>query len=369
MSNRTAPTRTEPAPERPTDSPTGPSTGVKIAIFAALVGLCMVVGGLYLVHAQSNDPKNGKPTEPTLPAGGSDLAGLMAAPHVLFRSNDLGPNYGKVAVVPMSAPSGPRAPTKLTCDRVAMQGDVGVCLTTHIGFATTYEGQIFDGNFNVVRKFPLPGLPSRLRISPDGKYAATTTFVSGDSYAATSFSTRAQFIDLATGKIIANLEGFKVTDNGNTVTAVNRNYWGVTFAADSNTFYATLGIGGNTKLIQGDLQTREAHTLTSNVECPSLSPDQTRVAYKKRVGGVGAVHWRLHVLDLNTGRDVEVAETRSVDDQVEWLDNQTLLYAISRPGSGTQATDTYSVPADGSGTPSIFIRGAWSPSVARQPAA
>jgi hypothetical protein len=344
---------------------TGPRMGVKIAVFAALVVACVAVGGIYLVHAQSNDPKKGKPTEPTLPSGGDGPPPFMAAPHVLFQNNDPGGNYGKVEVVPMAAPTGPRAPTKLTCDRVAMQGDIGVCLTTKIGFVNTYKGLIFDQNFNVLRSFPLPGRPSRLRISPDGKYAATTMFVSGDSYAATSFSTRAQFIDLATGKIIANLEGFNVTDNGHTVTAVNRNYWGVTFAADSNTFYATLGIGDSTHLIQGDLQKREAHTLNSNVECPSLSPDQTRIAYKKRVGGVGTVHWRLHVLDLNTGRDVELAETRSVDDQVEWLDNQTVLYAITRSASGTAATDTYEVPADGSGAPKIYINYAWSPSVTR----
>jgi hypothetical protein len=192
-----------------------------------------------------------------------------------------------------------------------------------------------------------------------------TVFVYGDSYAAQNFSTRALFVDTSSGALLGDLEGFDVTHDHETVTDISRNYWGVTFAADSNTFYATLAVGGELHLIEGDLQQREAHTIATDIECPSLSPDQTRVAYKKRVGGgFTAVRWRLHVLDLGTGRDRELAETRSVDDQVEWLDNSTVLYALPRGSSGADATDTYAVPADGSGTPKVFVRGAWSPSVA-----
>ena len=40
------------------------------------------------------------------------------------------------------------------------------------------------------------------------------------------------------------------------VESVDRNYWGVTFAADSNTFYATLLTNGHTYLIKGDLARR-----------------------------------------------------------------------------------------------------------------
>jgi hypothetical protein len=59
-----------------------------------------------------------------------------------------------------------------------------------------------------------------------------------------------------------------------------------------------------------------------------------------------------------------MAETRNVDDQVEWLDNSTVLYGVPRASPGSGATDTYAVPADGSGAPKLFIPGAWSPSVA-----
>jgi hypothetical protein len=343
------------------------SNRLRITAFVALVVVCVLVGGAYLVHARSEDPRHGKSTEPVIVPDPTNFAALMAAPHVIFRNTDLGRHYGKVEVVPLSAPTGARSVTPITCDRVAMEGDVGVCLTTKQGVVTTYAGEIFDKNFTVVHKFALPGLPSRLRVSPDARFASFTTFVHGDSYASTGFSTRTLFIDTTTGRLIANLESFKVTDNGNPVTAASRNFWGVTFAADSNKFYATLAVGGDTHLIEGDLQKREAHTIYDNVECPSLSPDQMHIAYKKRVpNGVGPVKWRLHVLDLRTMTDVALAETRSIDDQVEWLDAKTVLYSVPRAHTGTVAWDTYAVPADGSGAAQIYVRGSSSPGVEQE---
>lgn len=103
-----------------------------------------------------------------------------------------------------------------------------MCLIVDRGFATTYKGEIFDSDFRVLHTFPRPGLPSRARLSPDGHWAAMTVFVGGDSYSSVAFSTRTSFVDTATGKNIGNLEQFHVTDGGSTVTAVNRNYWGVT---------------------------------------------------------------------------------------------------------------------------------------------
>jgi hypothetical protein len=61
------------------------------------------------------------------------------------------------------------------------------------------------------------------------------------------------------------------------------------------------------------------------------------------------------VLDLATLQDHPLAETRSVDDQAEWLDNDTVLYAVG--------SDTWAVPADGRGAPRLFAAGADSPVV------
>jgi hypothetical protein len=61
-----------------------------------------------------------------------------------------------------------------------------------------------------------------------------------------------------------------------------------------------------------------------------------------------------------------LAEDRSVDDQVEWLDNDQLLYAVPRAGSaGVLGSDVWRLPADGTGAPSILIEDAASPAVQR----
>jgi hypothetical protein len=368
---KTAPAKKVARTELTTTEPLlGARLGVKIAAFVTLVVVCAVAGVAYVIHAKGNDPKSGKPQELSKQVAPTRMAELMSAPHLLFENTDLGPAYGRVEVVPLTDPLGVRAITPLTCDRVATAKSVGVCLTINRGVITTYTGKIFDNNFKVLHTFPLLGLPSRARLSPDGHWAVMTVFVSGDNYASASFSTRTSFIDTSTGKNLGNLEQFHVTDNGKTVKDANQNYWGVTFAADSDNFYATLGRGDHIQLITGSVSSHSAHTMRGGVECPSLSPDQTRIAYKSRVGGnLTAVKWRLHVVDLRTGKDIALAETRSIDDQVEWLDNSTVLYSLLRSPTGTAVKDTYAVSADGSGQPRIYVKGAWSPVVGGRPTA
>jgi hypothetical protein len=235
---------------------------------------------------------------------------------------------------------------------------------------------IFDSQFRVLHTVQLAGIPSRVRVSPDGSHGAVTDFVSGDSYATLGFSTRTELIDMGTGAVLFDLEKLQVRRNGKVIQAADFNFWGVTFAGDGQHFHATLGTGGRTYLIQGDLTTRQATVLRADVECPSLSPDGRRIAFKKRNPGP-VITWRLSVLDLSTLVDHPVAETRNVDDQVEWLDNQTLIYgspsnpkdtaaaAQAAPGvpatsTGSVSTDTWTVPADGKGAPKLLVPGSWS---------
>lgn len=138
------------------------------------------------------------------------------------------------------------------------------------------------------------------------------------------------------------------------------NYWGVTFSKDDDTFYATLATAGQTHLVKGSISRRTVTTLAQNVECPSLSPDETRIAYKKRVQR-GASLWREHVMDLATLREHPLAEKHSVDDQAVWLDDRTLAYGLPAEGA-PDTTDLWTVPADGSGTPHLLAPGASSPS-------
>jgi dipeptidyl aminopeptidase/acylaminoacyl peptidase len=221
------------------------------------------------------------------------------------------------------------------------------------GLLPSVNARIFGSDFRPVRAARLDGVRSRARVSPQGRYGAATTFVVGHSYREKGFSTLTALIDMKSGDVLANLEDFDVTRDGKPFKALDFNFWGVTFTRDERRFYATLSTGGKIYLVEGDIPTRQARVIAEDVECPSLSPDERRIAFKRREGN----DWRLHVLDLETKREVALAETRSVDDQVEWLDNDRILYGLIK--------DVWVVPADGSGRPRVYIPNALSPAVVR----
>ncbi|MGW4381446.1 hypothetical protein [Kitasatospora sp. NPDC004531] len=247
-----------------------------------------------------------------------------------------------------------------SCERFYAAGDRALCLRTKPGRPACTEAVVYDRHFHRLQTLVLPGLPSRARVSPSGHVLSWTTFAAGRSYAAAGFATRTSILDLRTGSVVKSLEAIPLTIDGLHPHAADVNYWSVTFASDDNRFYATVSTGGHTHLVQGDLRAWSAHALRENVECPSLSPDGTRIAFKKRVSPGPADPWRLYVLDLADLREHPVAEARSVDDQAVWLDAATLGYALPAQDGG-HATDLWSVPADGTGRPHLLATGASSP--------
>jgi hypothetical protein len=279
---------------------------------------------------------------------------------VRFRDTSRSAGYGDVAIVPADRLDAPRAVLSLRCDRIDFRAGRGICLRTHQGVFTTYDALILDARLRPVHRLSLPGMSSRARISPDGRLAAYTVFVSGDSYASVSFSTRTGIVDTATGRQLAQLEQFTVLRDGARIHAADFNFWGVSFAADSDRFYATLATRGHTYLVAGAVSTRTIRVLRDGVECPSVSPDGTRLAFKQRVAGSGRLAWRPAILDLKTLRARVLPETRSVDDQIAWLDDAHVAYGL--PIEGSPVTDVWSLAADGSGAPRRVLAGAWSPS-------
>ena len=303
--------------------------------------------------------------EASVPAAGVDSADLHAGRTILLRHTGLDESFG-VASVERPGAGGRRA-TPLRCDRVDFAGERGVCLTTD-RFYTTHAIMVFDGAFEPLHRLPLHGVPSRVRLAPDGRLAAVTVFVSGHSYLDEGFSTETSIVDTYSGeRRVANLEELRVYRDGAPFRAVDFNFWGVTFAADGDRFYATLGTGGTTYLVEGRVSTRRAEVVVEGVECPSLSPDQSRLVFKKRLPLAAGLGWRLHVMDLGSRAVTPLAELRSVDDQAEWLDDSTILYAIPDPSAPTpMVTDVWRVPADGGGAPELLLAGASSPAVLRR---
>ena len=334
------------------------SPRAKVTILVAVVVLATGTAVAYSVRAAQRDDA---PAAATVAAEAPELAVVLAGPHLVFRSTALGSTYGKVAAVPLAEPAGPAAISDTECERVYAVGGEGICLFADRGVITTYNARLLDARLSPTRELAIAGIPSRARVSADGRLAAATTFVSGHSYAQTGFSTATTLYDAASGRPLGNLEEFAISKDGKRYRSADVNVWGVTFTRDGNSFYATLSSKGQIHLVEGDVAKRELRVLAGDVECPSLSPDETRVAFKKRAGGPGT--WRLHVRDLRTGAERTLAEERSVDDQVEWLDDEQVLYGL--PREGVAETDVWVVPADGSGEPRLLVPNAWSPAVVR----
>jgi len=316
-------------------------------ILIAIVALCVLGAGAYVAYAALGPSETTTDARPTAHAV-LDRTDLMVRA-VDPRNTRLN---GRVFLVDDGRVHQPTA-DGLACERVYFAHGRGICM----GIAPSgvdYTATLFDARMKALETIPLTGLPSRARVSGDGRYGAMTVFVTGDSYLSspTAFSTRTTIIEMAGGKQVGQLEQFEVSKDGVPFDAVDFNFWGVTFdPGDSDRFYATLGTGGVHYLVEGSVSGKSMRVLRDGVECPSLSPDGKRIAFKSRLGD--EARWRLRVLDLATLADHAVAEERSIDDQVEWLDDGTLAYSDER--------NVYTVPADGSGEPELLVKDATSP--------
>ncbi|MFJ2617880.1 hypothetical protein [Glutamicibacter sp. NPDC087344] len=286
---------------------------------------------------------------------------MPSGDRIVFRNTAMGEGYGTLAAVALDAPGGERALTGIVCDRVAQRAGLISCMRTQRGIPTTFHNDVLDTQGDALETLPLPGIPSRTRIS-DGGLVATTSFVTGHSYAAGSFSTETT-VTRADGTGYGNLEEFTMMVDGKELTAVDRNVWGVSFVSEDE-FYVTVASGGSTWLMHGSFSARTLTSVHDNAECPSVSPDRTRVAYKKRTGSGATVHWDIAVLDLKTGQETIIGLRDGFDDQLEWLDDDRLLFGVPRVGE-VGDSDVYVIDAQPEAEPELLIEHAWSPSVVR----
>jgi hypothetical protein len=311
---------------------------VTVAVVATLVLLGSALG--YAVAVRSDDS--------VTPVG---TVSLEPGPQLLVLSQR------HVASVAANSPSGPMAVSDVECVRVYAAGGTGVCLRQDS--AWTYSLVTLSSSLEATGSFRIQGLPNRARVSDSGRMVSWTSFISGESYNRGGFSTRTGILDTRTGERVMSLESFEVTLDGQRDDDLDHNVWGVTFAADDNRFYATLSTDGERYLVEGDFAARTLRTLARNVECPSLSADGTRIAFKQAIDNDPRKGWRLSVLRLADLSVTQLAETRSIDDQAAWLSDDTVAYTV-RDSAGTPSV--WSVPADGSGSPRKLRDDAESPS-------
>ncbi|MFI5801341.1 TolB family protein [Streptomyces sp. NPDC051561] len=323
----------------------------QLHIVLVIAAVLLLGGGSlgYVLHARQRE----------VPAqqADADASFTLAEPGLYFRDAATG------RVVRQPGRQAPRVNGGPSCDRFYAAGERALCLRKLPGVPARTEALVLDRRMRQIRRVIVAGIPNRARVSASGQLLSWTTFATGDSYATSAFSTRTAILNLRTGDLVKSIEEIPLTIDGTRYHAPDVNFWGVTFARDDNRFYATVSSKGSTHLVQGDLRKWSAKALRTNVECPSLSPDNTRLAFKKKVSDHPQAPWRLHVLDLATLKEHPLAEARSVDDQAAWLDDTTVGYAL--PGSDGRKSDIWTAPADGSGTPRLIVRGGSSPVAVR----
>jgi WD40 repeat protein len=298
---------------------------------------------------------------------------LVTPPHnptLMFVSVATDDTFKHVSLAPLAAVDREAFVTPLTCERVYFSGHRGICLTLSQSGVMPKEGEpptvwadVFDERFERLHRFTLKGAPSRVRVSPDGRRAGATMFDAGHSYAQSGFSTITTIFDLEARIALGDLEDFPVYRDGDLFWAEDFNFWGITFDRDGDTFYATLATDGRKYLVRGSVDAWQMTVIHTAVECPSLSPDGQRIAFKKRIGKHAEGWWQIAVLDLASMRERTLwKESRSIDDQVEWLDNNRLLYGIT--GSDTVA-DVWVLNVDDATPARPFVHGGYSPAAVR----
>ena len=86
--------------------------------------------------------------------------------------------------------------------------------------------------------------------------------------------------------------------------------------------------------MSGSVTGRRLEVIGSGLANEAVSPDGKQLLVKKQTGDRG--FWQLVVLDLDSRREITLNQgSRSVDDQVEWLDAGHVVYHdVTEDGTG-----------------------------------
>lgn len=278
-----------------------------------------------------------------------------------------GDDYGRLAIRHVD---GSRTLLERRCLRVHLAAGTGVCMAeNNLGVAAAFETQFFDASDDrlvELRSYASP-LPSRARISPDGSRSSTTGFVSGSGYADIGGEAETIVVvdEIASRDALTGLVQFEVLDDDDRYSAADRQFWGLSFDGNDD-FWITGFFGEEPEIMQGTLSRRTLSPTGMRGSCPSLSPDGSTLVFKEtQPDGT----FQLTAVDLATERRWPLGETRSVDDQVEWLDDDTILYAVHPEGTeGIDVQPQFDIwmldIAEGS-EPELFLPAADSPAVIR----
>ncbi len=289
------------------------------------------------VDVDEQDESEPVNSPPTTSGEGIDVGDPIdpAAIALAFVNRVPGDDYGKVGWIDND---GVRHITGLECARLDLNEAGGICLAADGGLGGSARGFILDAALVPQKSFGL-NKPSRAAVSPDGEVVAWTGFTLGHSYLQEGeFATITQLISVERS-LGANLESdFLTTRDGVRYDNPDRNYWGVTFV-DSDHFFATVGSEGTTSIVEGRVSNSSIEVRFENASCPEVSPDGSTIVAKELRGD----RFQLIAIDVATGDRRDLGETIMVDDQVEFLDDDTILYARVNEAEGTAAQPVFDI--------------------------
>lgn len=259
----------------------------------------------------------------------------------------------KVSLDSRTAQPVTRAETPLKCMRIhsASSGELA-CMTQIVPQGLPNAGKlsppmvyIYSADLRILYAHPATGnTPSRVQMSADGSMVGFTSFTSGTSYAdgaGVNFMTSTRVGPADKPDQTSNLKDWRLLQDGKVLRSPNVQYWGVSFLPqNSNFFYVTVYINDARHIARGDVRQRELVIIFTGAECPSVSPDGTRIAVKRQISRTS---WRPAVITLDTLAVTEFDVKDFVDDQIVWFNNGVLMFQVSEApilGSTKQHTDT-----------------------------
>src|ERR1700748_293861 len=152
-------------------------------ILVGLIVLCVVGGGVYVAIAAtgpSQTTTNARPKATDVLAKADSLVRAVDPAKPTLNGRVYEVDDGKLL-----------HGGDLDCERVYYAAGHGICM----GVAPSgvdYTAKVFNDRLESEETIALSGLPSRARVSEDGRYGAMTVFVNGDAYLGSSGSLSAR---------------------------------------------------------------------------------------------------------------------------------------------------------------------------------
>jgi hypothetical protein len=142
-------------------------------ILFGLVVLCLLAGGAYVAFAALGPNETTTNARPVAKA-------VLAHTDLMVRAVDPKEPTLNGRVYVLEDGTLRKQPGDLACERVYFAAGRGICM----GVAPSgveYTASIFNSKLQPLHSLTLTGLPSRARVSSDGRYGAMSVFVTGDS--------------------------------------------------------------------------------------------------------------------------------------------------------------------------------------------